>query len=289
MGSYRLIPDFDGRENWRRWKRELEKMGEIFGQIGVPLERLSWRSDSSERELREGLVDLWRIQSSLPCYDSPSLFDCLSSEERERAARFHFEKDRRSYRVTHACKRLILARYLGVNPVLLEFSTGEWGKPFLNNSPQDQGMRFNLSHSKGVTLIGVSKESEIGVDVEGLQTAERMLPIFDRFGSEREKCVFRELQVPDQGLWMTAWWVSKEAYIKVVGRGLSLGLSTFSLEAKSDSDWRFGEMPLEFGVGEDYRLRLLEVGTGHFGAVAVQSEGLDMRGFCGETFVTSLK
>ena len=263
-------------------------MGESLGQNGVPLERLGWGSDGSDLKLTEGRVDLWRIQSSLPCYDSPSLFHCLSKEERERAARFHFEKDRRSYRVTHACKRWIFARYLGVDPGCLEFSKGEWGKPALEHPRHDQGFRFNLSHSKGGTLIGVSKEAEIGVDVEGLQTAERMLPIFDRFGSEREKRIFHALQVPDQGLWMTAWWVSKEAYIKVVGRGLSLGLSTFSVEVKSDTDWRFGEMPVEFGVGADYRLRLLEIGSEHFGAVAVQSEGLELRGFCGEAFVSSL-
>ncbi|MDA7632662.1 4'-phosphopantetheinyl transferase superfamily protein [bacterium] len=263
-------------------------MGELLGQKGLPLDRLSWGADCSDLELKESCVDLWRIQSNLPCYDRPSVFHCLSKEERERAARFHFEKDRRSYRVTHACKRWIFARYLGVDPDCLEFSKGEWGKPALEYPRHDKGFRFNLSHSKGITLIGVSKQAEIGVDVEGLQTAERMLPIFDRFGAEDEKRMFRELKVPDQGLWMTAWWVSKEAYIKVVGRGLSLELSSFSVDLKSDTDWRFGEMPVEFGVGKNYRLRLLDVGTGHFGAVAVQSEGLEIRGYCGEAFISTL-
>jgi 4'-phosphopantetheinyl transferase len=263
-------------------------MGESLGQNGVPLERLSWGADCSNLDLVEGRVDLWRIHSNLPCYDRPSLFHCLSREERERAARFHFEKDRRSFRVTHACKRWIFSRYLGVDPSCLEFSKGEWGKPALEHPRHDQGFRFNLSHSKGVTLIGVSKKAEIGVDVEGLQTAERMLPIFDRFGSEREKHIFRKLHVPNHGLWMTAWWVSKEAYIKVVGRGLSLGLPSFTLEMESDTDWGFGEMPIEFGVGADYRLRLLEVGSGHFAAVAVQDEGLEIRSFRGEAFVSDL-
>lgn len=247
-----------------------------------------WCSDRSDFELTEGVVDLWRIQSSLPCYQSPSLFHCLSKEEQERAARFHFEKDRLSYRVTHACKRWILANYLGVEPDALCFSTGEWGKPSLEQAMNDRELRFNLSHSKGITVIGVSQRDEIGVDVEGLQSAERMVPIFDRFASESEKLAFGGLHPKDHGRWMTAWWVSKEAYIKAVGRGLSLGLSCFSVDVRSCSAWGFAEMPAEFGEGRDYQLRLLDLGLEFFGAVAVRRDDLVIRGYSGESFVSGI-
>lgn len=210
-------------------------------------------------------MDLWLVRSDDVAFDAPVFWDVLSSAEKERAGRFHFEKDRRSYRVTHAAKRLLLALYLKRDPRTLTFGTGEWGKPFLEGT--ESSLRFNLSHSKGMTLIGVSLDRELGVDVELLQPRDRMEPIFERFASEEERQYLESICPSDLGLSLTRWWVGKEAFIKAVGRGLSLGLSEFSLGSFADNDVSVGTIPEEFGRGGDYAIQVFQVGMDHWGSM----------------------
>ena len=65
--------------------------------------------------------------------DTPALAlptSSLDSVERERAARFHFEEDRRRFIHGRAWLRLRVAELLGMEPAAVEFTTiGERGKP----------------------------------------------------------------------------------------------------------------------------------------------------------------
>src|SRR5256885_15921185 len=56
--------------------------------------------------------------------------------------------------------RALLAAYLRVAPETLLFVRGEHGKPDL------AGLQFNLSHTGTALLLGVSREVELGVDLE---------------------------------------------------------------------------------------------------------------------------
>lgn len=251
----------------------------IRGEQGLPLETLDWSCTADGRAPGEGEVDVWWIDSHSDRYRDERFFACLSDEEQERASRFRFERDRRSYRVSHACKRYILSRYVDADPAELQFSLGEWGKPGLRGSGTDGGWQFNLSHSKGVTLVGVSRGFEVGVDVEAWQTEDRMKPIFQRFSSHSERHSFGELRNLEQASLLTAWWVSKEAFIKAVGRGLSQALSDFSIQSRNDAAWNVGEVPAMYGSGDDYRLCLIPLAPGHLGAVVGRSPALTLRGF----------
>lgn len=245
----------------------------------LPIEKLNWRSGADEMVCSPGDLDVWRIRSGDACFDDPRWYVCLSEEERERAGRFRFERDRRSYRVSHACKRLILSRYVGLSPARLNFTKGQWGKPALCQQTMPSGVYFNLSHSRGVTLVAVGGRDHVGADVEALQTEERMKPIFDRFASDRERKIWSGVAWPDVAQSLSGWWVSKEAFIKSVARGLSLPLADFTVDMASEEGWRLAEVPQEFGVASDYDLRLLDVGPSHLSAVVVRSPLVEMRCF----------
>ncbi len=238
------------------------------GRIDMPalVPEPDWPCPQLFPSLQPRTVDIWWVASGLDRSYQPSLFECLSSAERDRAARFRFEKDRWSYQVSHAWKRRILGRYLDRDPAALAFATGEWGKPELA-SPEDHGIRFNLSHSKGVTLIAVAPKLDLGVDVEELQNAERMEPIFQRFGATEEKAALApDLNERDLGRMLTAWWVGKEAYIKAVGMGLSLPLDQFSLSLGTAPPWTVLRVPEKFAESQHWRLNLMRVGNQHYAA-----------------------
>ena len=243
----------------------------------LPLEKVNWQSGADEMVCPPGDLDVWRIASGDVCFDDPRWYDCLSGAERERAARFRFEKDCRSYRVSHACKRSILSRYLGLSPARLNFTTGQWGKPALCPQTMPSGVHFNLSHSRGVTLVAVGGRDYVGADVEALQTEERMQPIFDRFASEEERRLWSELAWTDVGRALSGWWVCKEAFIKSVARGLSLPLADFTVDMASDEQWSLTEVPDEFGPAGDYVVRLLDVSPGHMSAVVVKGDLFGIR------------
>src|SRR5262245_61072871 len=53
----------------------------------------------------------------------------LSQEERERAARYRFERDRRRFTVTRGLLRTLIGAYLSTDPGELQFTFGAKGKP----------------------------------------------------------------------------------------------------------------------------------------------------------------
>lgn len=161
----------------------------------------------------------------------PRLEAALSAAERERMARFRFDRDRHNYRVAHALLRGLLARELGCPPDALEFVHGPHGRPELAGQGHDRHgrtLRFNLSHTHGLVACGVCFEQDIGVDVEhidrrvGLSDLARQvlataeLEDLDARSGEQQRRRFFE------------FWTLKEAYVKAVGQGIGAPLRSIS-------------------------------------------------------------
>ena len=163
----------------------------------------------------------------------------------------------------------------------MKFCVGACGKPTLALPKASPTIQFNLSHSKGLALLAVRWEGEVGVDVETLQPAERMSPIFHRFASAPEKASFAAAlsKGKDSGRLLTAWWVGKEAFVKAVGRGLSLPFARFSIGLEVDGEWKLTEIGRDFGEASDWSLRLFSVGPHHLGAVATCPPSTPIRAF----------
>lgn len=90
----------------------------------------------------------------------------LSVEERERYRRFHFAKDRHRYLNTWAAVRTVLSRYPDVASDAWS-SFNEFGCPRIAR-PQHAGTSFNVSHTDGLILLGVTSAPELGVDTENV-------------------------------------------------------------------------------------------------------------------------
>jgi len=77
----------------------------------------------------------------------------LSADERTRAARFHFARDRARFLRRRAALRHLLAGYAGREPHALVFAQGAHGKPALPAT----GLEFSLSHSGGYAVLAVTR------------------------------------------------------------------------------------------------------------------------------------
>jgi len=148
-------------------------------------------------------------------------------EKQERIRRFYrWEDSLRSLFADLLSRRLIIDK-LGIKNRDISFSTNEFGKPFLKDFP---GFHFNLSHSGRWVVCSVDKQP-VGIDVEEIQTID--LDISKNYFSPDEHMDL--MKMDDKMSYFFTLWTLKESYIKIVGKGLSLPLNSFSIRFLGDS------------------------------------------------------
>jgi len=158
----------------------------------------------------------------------------LSSDERFRMQRLRFAKDRARYAVSHANLRTILGRYLDLPPSAVAFCFSHFGKPVL--SPillRPFNLNFNMSHTRCLSLLAISTDFELGIDVEEIRPIERDLA--DRHFSEFERAQLNHLQ---EDMWLKGFyncWTRKEAILKAEGVGLHAKLDAFDVTLRPNS------------------------------------------------------
>jgi 4'-phosphopantetheinyl transferase len=149
----------------------------------------------------------------------------LSGDERARAARFFFERDRDRFVVGRGLLREILGRCVGSDPTALAFDYGNFGKPFL----PDAGVSFNVAHAGDVLVVAALEEGEVGVDVELVSNAPVEERVAEHFFSRREVLALRALPEAEQPAAFFRCWTRKEAYIKAIGLGMQVSLHDFAV------------------------------------------------------------
>ena len=179
---------------------------------------------SADLVLRDDEVHLWTTTLNRSRASLDVLAGTLAADERERADRFRFERDRRHFIAGRGMLRMLLARYLGTESQALEFRYGEAGKPELSAAAGGVALRFNCSHSRGVALYGVVRRRRIGVDIEATRPLPEGEQIVRACFSAREKAVLRSLPSERRQEAFFNGWTRKEAYVKAIGSGLTLSL-----------------------------------------------------------------
>lgn len=178
------------------------------------------RLPDSMRGLRLWLVDL---DVRLDEHAEPWL--CLS--ERDRAARFVYERDARRYRAAHVALRQLLLQHCGVPPGT-EFEIGEHGKPQLGRAAP---FEFNLSHSGEWALIGIDpgRGAGLGVDIEMLRDVEDVWPLAEEHFTAGECEQLRALPRAGVARAFLTGWTRKEACLKALSCGLSVAPASFEV------------------------------------------------------------
>jgi len=203
----------------------------------------------------------------------------LSPGERDKQRRFHFERHRRQYLVSHALVRLTLSRYVPVEPQAWSFVTNEYGCPRVagEGSPW---LRFNLSHTEGMAMVAVARDVDVGVDVEDALRTGETVGIADRFFAPSEVRALRALEASRQRERFFEYWTLKEAYIKARGMGLSLPLEQFAFELEPGASPRIVFDPRLKDEPEAWQFVQLRPSARHLAAVAVRrsrTESLKVR------------
>ena len=231
-----------------------------------------WSFFSPDRALAKDEIHVWLVGLQDADIRLESCEACLSSAERDRAARFKFARDRKRYLIAHGALRSILAMYLGVDAAAIDFDSGPAGKPKLARNFASSELEFNLSHSGEVALIALTRGEEIGVDVERIREDFEFKPIAQRFFTSNEVAALQDLPVNLQREAFYKCWTSKEALLKAKGTGLSGSLDEVQIVLTTGPGVR-----VTFAAGE-WSLTELSPISGY--AAALAAKKLDCRPNC---------
>lgn len=198
------------------------------------LEQSSWETGRFPPQLGINDVHVWAVRLSHR-WSEVSLFEeLLSEDEKTRAGRFRFDRDRQQYRITHGLLRILVGQYLASHPATVQFSENEYGKPAVTEG----NLAFNISHSRGAGLMAFTRGRDIGVDLEWMNCRIATDQLAKYAFSEWEYDQYAAVSDDQKYLAFYNCWTRKEAFVKALGKGLAMPLGSFDVSVQPGHDTR---------------------------------------------------
>ena len=238
-----------------------------------------WHSPPENPVLGKDEVHVWRAELDIESPRLQSLLEMLSDDERSRAQRFAFQRHRKRFITSHGLLRIILSRYLEMEPRQLSFSYGTHGKPELIQERKGDEIRFNMSHSQELALYAFTRRRAVGIDLELIKPNLACDEIAEQFFSTREVYVLRSLPHPVQRKAFFKCWTHKEAYIKAAGKGLSIPLDQFEVSFAPGEPAKLLKTEWDAEEASRWFLQTLNIGSDYAAALAVEGGAIPIRCF----------
>ncbi len=180
-----------------------------------------WNIPPEDPVLARGEVHIWKTGLSLSASQREVSLDLLQPDERARAQRFRFQKDRQSYIAARTSLRQILARYLGRPAGEIRITYTSDGKPELEVGQSQGALHFNLAHSGDLALVALAA-APVGVDLEKVRPDFDYEGIVSGYFSPGEQAALEGLAGPERRRAFYRLWTRKESYQKARGVGLGI-------------------------------------------------------------------
>lgn len=114
-----------------------------------------------------------------------------------------------------ALKTLIAETFSLASLNLVEILPQETGKPKLVVNGKESNLAFSISHSNGYALVAISTSCKcIGIDLEKIE---------HRIGAWADNFFHPTELIQKDDIFLTKLWTQKEALVKLLGVGLSVG------------------------------------------------------------------
>lgn len=166
------------------------------------------------------------LNEEKPLAEYSQLLPLISQERRERIARMAVNGDKVRSLFAELLIRYEASEQLGADFDSLEFGKNEFGKPFIIG---ESGYDFSVSHSGKAVAFAGANSARVGLDVERIR--RRKSGVSERFFAENEIKFIEESKTPDEAFFEI--WTKKEAYSKMLGKGLAAGFNSFDVTGKA--------------------------------------------------------
>lgn len=172
-----------------------------------------------------GAVGVVMFPLTADAVECAALERLLSAEERARAGRFAAPV-RPGFIIGRGRLRRLLAAVVGDDPAALDIEADPRGKPWLAGKHAGR-LHFNVSHSRGACLVGLSRRHPLGVDLE-LRAADHTPEWAARMAGSilapAELDRHSRLPEHERPAALLDTWVAKEAVLKGEGVGIGDGV-----------------------------------------------------------------
>jgi 4'-phosphopantetheinyl transferase len=241
--------------------------------------QLHWRPTRRAPELKSNEAHVWAVPLNVAAVDLDRFKSLLSPDERRNAEALRTDELQRRSIVAHGTLRMILGRYLGGPPASILFGFEKRGKPIIAGDYTSSALRFNLSHSSDLALVGVVEGCEVGVDIELLREIHQLEPLVRRYFHPTE--VDDVLSTPaDRNTRFLKCWTAKEAVLKVFGNGIVESLNDFCVPPSgTSSGWVDVSRLPNFPESLKCWVTRLSPGENYEAAIAFVGPERDVRGF----------
>ena len=221
--------------------------------------------------LKTDEVHVWCADLVLPEEKIEQLFNLLSADERQRAQRFYFPRDRARFIAARAILRKLLSQYSQISAEQLQFQYNAHGKPELIQAPN---LQFNLSHANTKALIAVTYAPTVGVDVEYCEKELDIEGIAERFFTANEYQIIKNLTGSAKKQAFFTGWVRKEAFLKALGEGLAYSLAKVEVTLLPHEPARIIALYDAAQSSADWSMFVLPKITGYAAALVVKQAAL---------------
>lgn len=219
-------------------------------------------------------VHLWKycLLDSVPEIS----MDWFSVEEKEAIAKRDSYAQRMQFIRVHAFLKKVLQRYTGQPADQIHFVTGAHGRPMIKCDHFHPPFFFSLSYRHDYSLLAISNESCVGVDVERIEEIDDLFPFLnDNFSLGEQKIILGEESEQLQLSLLYALWTMKEAVVKSLAIGLSRKLSKYDLSF-------FLDQPIglqQFDPTHFWRIELVPVAERYKAAIAIRAREANIKTF----------
>ena len=237
----------------------------------------SWNSSPKTVTLPSNAVHVWRASLAVSASYLRTLEGTLTADECARAERFYFQEHRERFIAGRGLLRNILSRDLDREPAQLRFCYNSYGKPALIAETGTEGLRFNLSHSHDMALYAVTRDREIGVDIERFRPDVEAEKLAERFFSPGEAAALRALPEHLRKEGFFNCWTRKEAYIKAEGEGMSIPLRAFDVSLTPGEPAALLRSQNDPQETSRWSLHALDAKPGYAAALAVKGHDWELK------------
>lgn len=194
-------------------------------------------SVSARTAVSDPTIDVWLADlDALQAWAAPYA-NWLDATERQRADRLRHESLHARYITSRVLLRGVLGAEMGIDPRDISFAVTAHGKPQIDAG--QAALSCNWSHSRNLLLLGIARETSIGVDVEAPRVIERAARLGERVFSVAENLALHQAAALSKAQRDTAFatiWTRKEALLKMYGHGFSVPARDFHVGADPQSD-----------------------------------------------------
>lgn len=190
--------------------------------MGIPNFGKDWKNIDCIPAPANAEVLLWKFDPR----DFISLVDqmipMLSATEKNRLDRFLDPFSRDNFIVCRGVLHILLAVAAGCPLEMVNITDSKEGKPQFAAEDHTHPTPFNLSHTESLCVIAISKDFEVGVDVEKIHELKELSSLARTYFSNDEWAVWLHKSDVDKLNGFYENWCAKEAILKAAGCGLAI-------------------------------------------------------------------